>query len=130
VNEPGWDDARGYSFDEDSLTLYFSVAKKYLPTDPNVFQVLVNSQPRVLVTGELRPAMSEDDVGIQLALEEAKGMAPDKARFIVLDQRSNKARRIRYKLLITRMEKVEGLLRGVAGPAASVRRRGDSQSDG
>ncbi len=100
VEDPGWDDARGYLFDEQTSSLYFPVSKRYLPANPECYRVLVTSQPRVLVTGDLTPATSEDDTAVQLALAEASGLAPDKARYMLLDQRTKKARRTRYKLRI------------------------------
>jgi hypothetical protein len=100
VDDPGWDDARGYLFNEPTSTLYFPVSKRYLPTRPEGFRVLVSSQPRVLVTGDLLPATSQDDTDLQLALAEASGIEPDNARFMLLDQRTKKARRTRYKLRI------------------------------
>lgn len=97
VKDPGWDDARGYLFDDDTATLYFPIAKKYLPEDPRRCRVLIWSQPRVLVTGQLRPATSDEDTALQLALAEKRGIDPEKARLMLLDQRSKKARKTRYK---------------------------------
>jgi hypothetical protein len=53
-----------------------------------------------VVTGDLSPATSGNDTAIQLALAEASGLPPDKARYMLLDQRTKKARRTRYKLRI------------------------------
>src|SRR3954471_18531209 len=66
VSHPGWDNARGYLFDEENGTLYFPVAKKYLPADPSSYRVLTWGQPKVLVTGELQPAISDEDMTTQL----------------------------------------------------------------
>jgi hypothetical protein len=77
--DPGWDNARGYLFDESSMALYFPVSQKYRPLQPEGFRVLIWSQPRVVVTGDLQP---------------------EKARYMLVDQRTNKPRRTRFKLLI------------------------------
>jgi hypothetical protein len=98
--DPGWDNARGYLFDESSMALYFPVSQKYRPSQPQGFRVLIWSQPRVVVTGDLHPARSDDDVAVQLSLAERKGMQPEKARYMLLDRRTNKPRRTLFKLLI------------------------------
>jgi hypothetical protein len=100
VGNPGWDDARGYLFHEPTKTLYFPVSKKYLPDQLDDFRVLIWSQPRVLATGKLAPATSEDDVALQHALAQHAGLEPEKARYMLLDQRTKKPRRTGYKLLI------------------------------
>ena|SRR5579883_2771325 len=104
VTNPGWDDARGYLLDEESTTLYFPVAKKYLPADPLGYQVLIWGATKVLVTGDLHPATSDADTAAQLALAEAGGMDPSKARLMLLDQRSHRARKTRYKLIVRAAE--------------------------
>jgi len=101
VDDPGWDDARGYLFDDTTATLYFPVSKKYLPASGQDFRVLIWSQPRVVVTGDLHPATSDDDLTTQLSLAEAQGMHRDDARFMLLDQRTKKPRRTRHKLAVT-----------------------------
>jgi hypothetical protein len=100
VEDPGWDDARGYLFDETSATLYFLVSKKHLPSQPEGFRVLILSKPRVIVTGDLHPASSDDDSAIQLSLAEAAGMEPGEAHYMLFDQRTKKPRRTRNKLLV------------------------------
>ena len=55
VDDPGWESARGYLFDESRMTLYFPVAKKYLTPPLSRYEVLILSQPEVVVRGELRP---------------------------------------------------------------------------
>ncbi|HXQ44304.1 MAG TPA: hypothetical protein VN816_06670 [Acidimicrobiales bacterium] len=108
VDDPGWDSARGYLFDQTSATLYLPVAKKFLAGDLAHFQVLIWSQPRLLVTGELSPATSAEDLTIQRALAEYRGMALDKAEYMLLDQRTKKPRKIRYKLVIQELSLVPG----------------------
>jgi hypothetical protein len=100
VDDPGWDDARGYLFDETTGSLYLPVSKKHLNRDLASFQVLLWSQPRILVTGELLPASSEHDIDVQLALASQAGMPPEKARYMLLDQRSMKPRKTRFKLVM------------------------------
>ena len=100
VDDPGWDDARGYLFDEATLTMYFPVAKKYLPESGDGFRVLIWSEPRVVVIGELHPARYDDDLTKQLSLAEAQGMRAEEAWFMLLDQRTKKPRRTRHKLVI------------------------------
>ena len=79
--DPGWDNARGYLFDESTATLYFPVSKRYLPERLEDFRVLIRSEPRVLVTGDLLPATSDDDFTTQLSLAEGSGMGLEKARY-------------------------------------------------
>jgi hypothetical protein len=75
VNDPSWDDARGYLLDEAEMILFFPVAKKYLAgADTSDFQVLIWGQPRALARGALHPANSEQDTATQLRLAEAGGM--------------------------------------------------------
>jgi hypothetical protein len=102
VDDPGWEDARGYLFDEPAMTLYFPVAKKYLTRPLSDYAVLIWSQPQVVVRGELLPAISEEDTAKQLSLALARGtdMDASKARYILLDQRTQKARKTRYKLIV------------------------------
>lgn len=101
VDNPGWDDARGYWFDEARSTLYFPVSKKYLADrDLAQYRVLIWCQPRVVVEGELMPATSETDTAVRLELAAAAGVADDDARLIILDQRTRRARRTSYKLQI------------------------------
>jgi hypothetical protein len=112
VDDPGWDNARGYLFDESTATLYFPVSKRYLPERGNHFQVLIWSQPRVVATGDLFPATSDVDLDVQLSLAERR-LAPDEARYMLLDQRTKRPRRSRYKLVIrelsaTGLETAEG----------------------
>ncbi len=105
---PGWDNARGYLFDETTATLYFPVSRRYLPERLEDFRVLIWSQPRVLVTGELMAATSEDDFTIQLSLAERSGMGLEKARYMLLDQRTKRPRRSRHKLFIRELTATGG----------------------
>jgi hypothetical protein len=107
VDDPGWDDARGYLFDESNATLYFPVSKKYLPEDLNDFRVLIRSEPRVLVIGDLLPATSDDDFTIQLALALKSSMEEEKARYMLLDQRTKRPRRSRCKLVIRELSAID-----------------------
>jgi hypothetical protein len=109
VDDPGWEDARGYLFDESAMTLYFPVAKKYLTPPLSQYEVLIWSQPRVVVRGELQPAMSEEDTSTQLSLAYASGLDADKARYMLLDQRTQKARRTRYKLIVRDITRADSL---------------------
>ena len=100
VDDPGWENARGYLFDEPAMTLYFPVAKKYLTPPLSRYEVIIWSKPRVVIRGELQPATSEDDTATQLSLARAAGLDADSARYMLLDQRTQKARRTRYKLVV------------------------------
>lgn len=102
IAKPSWDNARGYWLDEARSTLYFPVAaKRYLADrDLSHYSVLIWSEPLVLVEGELMPATSETDTAIQFELADAAGVAEDDARYIILDQRTRRARRTSYKLQI------------------------------
>lgn len=112
VDDPGWEDARGYLFDEEKLTLYFPVAKKYLTPPLSRNEVLILSQPRVGVRGELQPATSEEDTATQLSLARANGLDAHTARRMLLDQRTQKARRTRYKLIIRDIAQADALAAG------------------
>src|SRR3954452_10442217 len=74
VDDPGWEDARGYLFNESTMTLYFPVAKKYLNRPLSHYEVLIWGRPQVLVRGELQAATSEEDTATQLALARAAGL--------------------------------------------------------
>jgi hypothetical protein len=100
---PGWDNARGYLFDEATAMLYFVASTRYLPERLEDFRVLIWSEPRVLVIGELMPATTEDDLTIQLSLAKRSGMGLEKARNMLLDQRTKRPRRSRYKLFIRKL---------------------------
>jgi len=69
-------------------------------TDLEHFSVRIMSRPRLVVTGELHQANSEEEGAKQVALAEARGMPSEKARYMVLDQRTGRPRRTRHKLLI------------------------------
>lgn len=102
VADPSWDNAKGYLFDEHNGTLYFPVEKKHLPANHLNVGVLIRGQNKVLVTGELHPATSEYDKKTQLDLAKAGGMETSKAHAMLLDQRTGKARKLRYKLIVHR----------------------------
>jgi hypothetical protein len=107
VDDPGWDDARGYLFDESAMALYFPVAKKYLTPPLSRYEVVIWSRPRVVVRGELQPATSEEDTAAQLSLARAAGLEENAARYMLLDQRTQKARRTRYKLIVRDIARAE-----------------------
>jgi hypothetical protein len=109
VDDPGWEDARGYLFDESAMTLYFPVAKKYLTPPLSQYEVIIWSQPRVVVRGELQPATSEEDTATQLSLARAAGLDANTARYMLLDQRTHKARRTRYKLIVRDIARADAL---------------------
>jgi hypothetical protein len=107
VDDPGWDDARGYLFDESAMTLYFPVARKYLTPPLSGYEVVIWSRPRLVVRGELQPATSEEDTATQLSLARAAGLDEKEARYMLLDQRTQKARRTRYKLIVRDIARAE-----------------------
>jgi hypothetical protein len=107
VDDPGWDDARGYLFDESAMALYFPVARKYLTPPLSRYEVVIWSRPRVVVRGELQPATSEEDTAAQLSLARAAGLEENAARYMLLDQRTQKARRTRYKLIVRDIARAE-----------------------
>ena len=100
VESPGWDDARAYLFEEAGATLYFPVAKKYLTGDLGAFRVLIWSEPRVLAVGELHPATSDRDLGIQMALAGRSGIPLNDPRYMLLDQRTKGVRKTRHRLVL------------------------------
>jgi len=108
VKDPGWDNARGYLFDSASNALYFPVSKKYLDDRSlDRYEVLIWSQPRVLVVGRLSPATSDEDAEVQGKLAAAQGMEPDKIDYVLFDQRHHKPRKNRHKLLIETVRAAE-----------------------
>jgi hypothetical protein len=107
VDDPSWENARGFLLDESAMTLYFPVAKKYLTPPLTRYEVIIWSQPQVVVRGELRPATSEDDTATQLSLARAAGLDADTARYMLLDQRTQKARKTRCKLIVRDMARVD-----------------------
>ena len=109
VDDPGWENARGYLFDESGMTLYFPVAKKYLTPPLSQYEVLILSQPKVVARGELQPATSEEDTATQLSLARAAGLEANKARYMLLDQRTQKARRTRHKLIVRDIARADAL---------------------
>jgi hypothetical protein len=109
VDDPGWEDARSYLFDESTMTLYFPVAKKYLSPLLSEYEVLIWSKPQVLVRGELKAATSEGDTATQLALARAADLGENEACYMLLDQRTQKARKTRHKLVVPEMARAEGL---------------------
>ena len=101
VKNPGWDNARGYLFDPGSRALYFPVSKRYLDgRSLDRYQVLIWSQPRVLVTGRLLPAVSDEDTETESRLAAAGGMELDQIDRLLFDQRHHKPRKNQHKLLI------------------------------
>jgi hypothetical protein len=107
LESPGWDDARGYLFEDAPATLYFPVPKKYLTDDLARFPVLIWSEPRVLATGELHPAVSDQDLKIQMALAGQSGMALHEAQYMLLDQRTKEVRKTRHKLVLRELSLAE-----------------------
>jgi hypothetical protein len=91
------EDARGYLFDESAMTLYFPVATKDLTPPLPRYDVLILSQPRVVVRGELQPAASEEDNATQMSLPRGTGLDAEAAGYMLFDQRTQKARRTRYE---------------------------------
>ncbi|MEQ1698419.1 MAG: hypothetical protein ABL901_21545 [Hyphomicrobiaceae bacterium] len=103
IESPGWDDARGYLFEMSGPTLYFPVAKKYLPENPEKMRVLIGHSPRKIAEGELMAATSQDDAARQLELAILQGMEESKARYMIFDSRSGRPRKTRYKLIVARI---------------------------
>jgi len=107
VARPAWGNARGYLFDEPTMTLYFPIAKKYLTgRDLAGYEVLVWGQPRVLLQGELHAAASTEDQDRQRTLALARGLATEKVDYLLLDQRSHRPRKTRHKLTVHQMAAV------------------------
>jgi hypothetical protein len=102
VENPGWDCACGYSFDPETGTMYFKVAKKYLDgRDLNRYEVLIWSRPpRMVVAGRLLPATSDDDAAAQVRLALARGFTGEQADLMIFDQRNHRPRRVLYKLVV------------------------------
>jgi len=108
VGNPGWEDARGYTVDPESLTMYFPVSKKYLDgRDLDAYSVLIWSNPRVIATGRLSSAANEADAASQYRALVSRGWEPDKAAYSLYDARSHKPRKNRFKLLISSLRRPE-----------------------
>jgi hypothetical protein len=103
ARNPGWENARGYLFDASPPTLYFPVAKKFVDRrDLERYEVLTwDTAQRMVITGRLLPAHSEEDGSAQARLALAQGMDPAKVDFMLFDQRTHKPRRTRYKLIVS-----------------------------
>jgi hypothetical protein len=101
VENPGWDNARGYLFDSDTRTMFFPIAKKYLERrDLERYEVLVWTQPRIIVTGCLSAASSDEDARIQTELARATDLTAAQIERMLFDGRNNKPRKNRYKLIL------------------------------
>jgi hypothetical protein len=101
VSNPAWDNARGYLFDTGSGQLYFPVSARYLQERRlDHYEVLIWSRPRLLVTGRLCSATSDQDMQVQVELASARGMTSDKIDVLLFEQRHHKPRRNRHKLVI------------------------------
>jgi hypothetical protein len=57
----------------------------------------------------LQPATSEEDTATQLSLARAAGQDENAARLTLLDQRTQKARRTRYKLIVRDITRADAL---------------------
>ncbi len=89
--------------------MYFPVSKEFLEgRDPDQYEVLVWSQPRLIVTGRLSPATSDADVEMARRLLLSQGWDADRADYTLFDQRNHRPRRNRYKLVIAAVRESEG----------------------
>jgi hypothetical protein len=101
VENPGWDNARGYLFDSGTQTMFFPVAKKFLEgRDLDRYEVLIWSQPRMIAIGRLSAATSDDDARIQTEVARATDLNAAEIKLMLLDGRNNKPRKNRYKLVL------------------------------
>ena len=101
VENPGWDNARGYLFDSGTRTMFFPVAKRYLERrDLERYEVLVWSQPRIIALGRLSAATSDEDSRIQIELARATDLNAVQIKLMLFNGRNNKPRKNRYKLVL------------------------------
>ena len=101
VENPGWDNARGYLFDSGTRTMFFPVAKRYLERrDLERYEVLVWSQPRIIALGRLSAATSDGDSRIQIELARATDLNAVQIKLMLFNGRNNKPRKNRYKLVL------------------------------
>lgn len=106
VGDPSWEDSRNYVVDTAAMAMYFAVSKPFLEDrDLDAYEVLLWSNPRVVVTGRLVPARSEEDASLKVRLLIDLGLEPDKADYMVFDQRNHRPRKNQYKLLIRGLRK-------------------------
>ncbi len=106
--KPSWENARGYTFDVERRILYFPVDKKGLKDrDLDRYEVLVWSQPRVVIVGRLLPA-SQDDLEIEIRLASQR-FKPAEVDYMLFDQRNHKPRKNRYKLIIDSVRLAESV---------------------
>jgi len=104
VQNPGWDNARGYLFDSGTRTMFFPVAKKYLEgRDLERYEVLIWSQPRIIVIGRLSDAASDEDSRIQTELALAADFSAAQIKLMLFDARNHKPRKNRYKLVLEKL---------------------------
>jgi hypothetical protein len=103
VDNPGWDDARGYLLAPSGPILYFPMAKKYFPDNPIEMRVLIRSSPRIIAQGALTVAASQHDAEWQFELAMRQGMKEGNARYMIFDKRTGKPRNTRYKLLVAKI---------------------------
>lgn len=101
ASAPAWENVRGYLFDPAANVLYFPVSAKYLEgRSTDRYEVLIWSQPRVLVVGRLSPAASDEEAATQRELAAEQGMDPDTIDYLLFDRRNHKPRKNRHKLVI------------------------------
>ena len=101
VSNPSWDNARGYLFDSGTRTMFFPVAKKYLEgRDLERYEVLVWSQPRIIASGRLSAATSDEDSRTQTRLARSTDLNAAQIKLMLFDGRNNKPRKNRYKLVL------------------------------
>ena len=101
VENPGWDNARGFLFDSSAQTMFFPVAKKYLEgRDLERYEVLVLSRPRMIAMGRLSPATSDEEARIQAELARGTDLNADQIKLMLFDGRNGKPRKNRYRLVL------------------------------
>ncbi len=101
VENPGWDNARGFLFDSGARTMFFPVAKKFLEgRDLERYEVLVLSRPRMIAMGRLSPAASDEDARTQAELARGTDLNADQIKLMLFDGRNGKPRKNRYRLVL------------------------------
>ena len=107
VSNPTWDSARGNLANPETNALNCPVATKYLiGRDLDRYEVLIWSQPRVVVTGRLSSATSAADIATARRLAIDRGQDPAKVDYMLFDQRDHKHRKNRHKLIVESMHEL------------------------
>lgn len=105
IENPGWENSRGYCYDNKLHTLYFKVQNTYLKgKDLKNFRIRIDgSGYRVaVISGELSSASNKHDTETVFEIQKnIDGWDEQKAKYALYDAKTGKPRKNNYKLRIT-----------------------------